>query len=185
MVMEHDQVRQVRSGEEDRRPVRHEERAVEKGPLVAFAAARGVDDDRRDEHRGRVEVEDRRDARLDAEKRGEKHDGTPTQPLCPGPEGGEEAVGLRNGADRDQPRHEHERRPRLRDGLEERMPHPRSCTRKRPVGFQPRLSEPPTTDAGQKLRDGREAVAGTKRVRRRPRRSAVLRALGDLAVESG
>ena len=67
LVMQHDQVRQVRPRQEERRRVRHEDGAVEERRLVDPAVPREMQQHRRQEEDGRVEVEHRRHERDEPE----------------------------------------------------------------------------------------------------------------------
>jgi hypothetical protein len=100
-----------------------------KGPLVAAALSRSVDDDRRQEDDRGVEVQHRRHDCLEAEQRREQHDRPAADPLDARAERGEHAVRLDDGADEEQARDEDERRPRLPGGLEHRVGHRRRRTR--------------------------------------------------------
>ena len=59
VVSEHEQVGQVRAGQQERGGVGHEDRAVEERSLVKLAPARGVHQHRRQEHDRGVQVEHR------------------------------------------------------------------------------------------------------------------------------
>ena len=113
LMGEDDQIRQVRAGEEERRAVRDEERAIEERALVALTPARRVEDDRRHEDGSGVEIEHRCDDRLEPEHAGEERDGAARQTLEARTDSSEQTVSLDDGADQQQTRDEHERRPRL------------------------------------------------------------------------
>ena len=113
-VAEHDQVGQVRAGQEERTGVGQEEAPVEQRRLAAAPAAGGVDEHRGEErHRG-VEVQHGRD--------GAHHDDGADEEECtarrragqPVPGAGEEAVVVGHQPDQQQPGDEDERRPVLR-----------------------------------------------------------------------
>jgi hypothetical protein len=116
LVREHDQVREVRPGEEERRGVRHEHRAVEERPLAEEPPPRRVEEDgRHEDHRG-VEVQHDRDGRVEQQQPAEQNDRPARRAGNPRARRLEDAVGRGRGADEQQARDECERRPRLREG---------------------------------------------------------------------
>ncbi len=123
LVRQHDQVGQVRAGQEQRRPVGHEECPVEKRPLIAVSPLCGVEDDRREEGDRGVEVQHRGDKGLQSEQSGEKDDRTAADSLDPGTDGGKEPICFHDCADQQQARDQHERRPRLCEGVQGRIAH--------------------------------------------------------------
>jgi hypothetical protein len=83
LVVEHDEVGQVRPRQEEGRGVRHEHDAVEERGLVEAASAGEVQNDRREEEDRGVEVEHRRDERDDCQRDDEqavRPDGDATEP---------------------------------------------------------------------------------------------------------
>jgi hypothetical protein len=98
LVREHDQIRQIRSGQKQRSPVGHEQRAVQERTLVAVALPGGVQHDRRQKDHGRIEVQDGGDDCLQAEQRGKEHDRPAADPLDPGAERRKHAFVFDDGA---------------------------------------------------------------------------------------
>jgi hypothetical protein len=99
LVREHDQVREVRPGEEERRGVRHEHRAVEERPLAEEPPPRRVEEDgRHEDHRG-VEVQHDRDGRVEQQQPAEQNDRPARRAGNPRARRLEDAVGRRRGAD--------------------------------------------------------------------------------------
>jgi hypothetical protein len=116
LVREHDQVRQVRARQQERRGVRREDRAVEKGLFAVAPPPRGMDEHGRQEDDGRVEVEDRRHDRVERDQREQQRRTAAGQSSQSAPDALEDGVVGRDGADREQPGDEDECRPRLRRG---------------------------------------------------------------------
>jgi hypothetical protein len=108
---QHEQVRQVRPGQQQRGGVGHEDRAVEERPLVEPPPPRREHEDRRQEDDRRVEVEQRRYDRDEAEQRDEEPARPERRAGEPSADRLEEPVAGRDGADQEQPGHEHERWP--------------------------------------------------------------------------
>ena len=123
LVREHDQVRQVRARQQQRGAVRHEQRAVEERPLVALTLSGRVQDDRRDEDDGGVQVQDSGHDGVQRQQRGEQDDRAAADPLDARSERGEQPVRLDDGADHQQAGDEYERRPRLARCVQQRLSH--------------------------------------------------------------
>ena len=113
LVVEHDQVGQIRSRQEERRGVGHEHGPVEVRQLVAAASPGEVEQDRRQEEDRRVEVQDRCDDGDEAEREREGR-ARPRAKTCEaGAGGGEQPVTFRDHTDEQQTGDEGERRPDL------------------------------------------------------------------------
>ncbi len=108
---QHEQVRQVRPGQQERGGVGHEDGAVEERPLVEPTPPRGEDEDRCQEDDRRIEVEHGRDDRDESEQRDEEPPGREWRAREPCADRLEEPVAGRDGADQEQPRDEHKRWP--------------------------------------------------------------------------
>ena len=112
---EDDQVRQVRSREKQRCGVRHQDGAVQKGPLVELSAARHVDEGGRQEHDGGVQVEQRGHDRDQAERGQEQACRRKRRPREPRADRREEPVGVGGLADEQEADDERKCGPRLRE----------------------------------------------------------------------
>jgi hypothetical protein len=126
--VEHQEVGQVRAGQEERGRVGHEDAAVEERLDPDPAPAGGEDQHRGEEDDGGVEVEDRGHHRVEQKRRAEQRQTAARQRLQPRPAPGEEPVAVGEQADQEQPRDQDEWRP----GLFERCRHRRVSTRSAP-----------------------------------------------------
>src|SRR5205085_2913454 len=128
VVREHDDVREIRAGEEERRGVGHEHRAVEKRLLAQAAVPRRVQEHGREEDDRRVEVQDGGDDRRDEQERGEERSPAAGRAGRERPELAEQPLPRRRCADEQEAGDERERRPRLREGVVRVAPgHPAYC----------------------------------------------------------
>jgi hypothetical protein len=109
-------VGEVRARQQQRGCVRHEDRAVQERALVQPATPGRVDEHRREEHDGRVEVQHRRHRRDEREQRDEERTRRQRRRRDPSARRLEQAVARRDRADQKQPGDEDERRPRLPRG---------------------------------------------------------------------
>ncbi len=114
LVMQHDQIREVRSGQEEGCGIRHEHGPVEERCFVDSTVPREMQKDRSEKEDRGVEVEHRGDDRDEPERCDEERPRWKRQLREPGACGSEQAVALGHDADEQQARDEGECRPGLR-----------------------------------------------------------------------
>ncbi len=122
-VRQHDEIGQVRAGQEQRGTVRHEERPIQERALVTVAPSCCVKDDGRQEDHSRVEVEHRGHDCLEPKQCGQERKGPSGKSLDARTQSGEQTVGLDHGADHEQAGHQYKRRPGLPGSLTDRGSH--------------------------------------------------------------